>query len=271
LVAFVEAGRNKRERLDGEKRAKEEAESAARLRRLSQGLLVSLAVALIAIIAAIAGWHAERQARNRERLQSTIALNAKEAEQQALDHSEATSSQFEEIRLNLGEAVRKAEELAQLKASVEAVGSAENPAKVLAVVQKVVEEKPVSARERATALWQRGYWEYTNGDRAQARALYEQAQRADSTYAAPYNSLGRIAYEANDLAAADELYQKALNLNPRYAPALHNRALVAMKRNDLDLASNLTEQALKASPGYSPSLTIRKQLLELRSKNKKSH
>jgi tetratricopeptide (TPR) repeat protein len=117
-----------------------------------------------------------------------------------------------------------------------------------------------NARSEAMSLWKQGYDAYNAGNKAQARALYEQALVKDPTYAAALNSLGRLAYDEGNLPLADEYFVKALASSPAYVAAIHNRALVAKKQGRVDDAQNLTNQALKLRPGYQPSAILQSDL-----------
>jgi len=105
-------------------------------------------------------------------------------------------------------------------------------------------------RERARGLWQEGYAAYRDGRVDDAVAAYEKAKRIDPTYAAPYNSLGRIESERGNKEKARDLYLAALEQRPDYVPALNNLGWYYLTARDIERARKYAEQALQHQPGY---------------------
>jgi tetratricopeptide (TPR) repeat protein len=112
-------------------------------------------------------------------------------------------------------------------------------------------------RLQAQAVWRQGYKLYTQGDKAGAIKLYEQAKGIDPTYAAPYNSLGRMAGEVDAGVDEQKLYKEAVTRDPQYAPALHNLALTYAQQGETKKAIELEQRAAalsKSDSSYAETL-----------------
>jgi tetratricopeptide (TPR) repeat protein len=88
-----------------------------------------------------------------------------------------------------------------------------------------------SPRERARAEWRAGF-ALRSKDPVAATKHFEAAIEADKNYAAPYNSLGRLAFDRHELDRATAYYREALKRSSTYAPALYNLAITSEKRGN---------------------------------------
>jgi tetratricopeptide (TPR) repeat protein len=84
---------------------------------------------------------------------------------------------------------------------------------------------PNTPRERARAEWRAGL-AIRRTDPARAVAHFDAAIRADTSFPAPYNSLGRMEFDRGNRAKATEYYRAALAQSRAYSPALYNLAIV---------------------------------------------
>lgn len=118
------------------------------------------------------------------------------------------------------------------------------------VVQKTVVQAAAasdSARDKARAEWRAGLAIRVK-DPVAARRHFEAAIEADKGYAAPYNSLGRIAFDNRDFDGAMAYYRAALEREPSYGPALYNLAVTADKQGKRPEARRYAEELRRQHP-----------------------
>ena len=136
------------------------------------------------------------------------------------------------------------EEIAELRKSVAASPEASEPPPPPPAPPKA------SARDRAKALWNRGYDAFTRGDLKTARGYYEDSKKEDPTYHAALNSIGRMEVEDGQIEAGIEHYKNALKDAPKYGPALYNLVLAYAKSGKKELAKDAWSKATQANPSY---------------------
>jgi tetratricopeptide (TPR) repeat protein len=106
---------------------------------------------------------------------------------------------------------------------------------------------PTTPRDKARAEWRAGL-AIRDQDPAAAHQHFEAAIAADQTYAAPYNSLGRLAFDAGKLDEAKTYYEQALQQASTYTPALYNLAVISQQQLHLEDAKRYAHQALELQP-----------------------
>jgi tetratricopeptide (TPR) repeat protein len=106
---------------------------------------------------------------------------------------------------------------------------------------------PTTPRDKARAEWRAGL-AIRDKDLAAAYQHFKAAIAADQTYAAPYNSLGRLAFDAGKLDDAKAYYEQALQQSPVYTPALYNLALISQQQLRIEDARRYAHQALELQP-----------------------
>jgi tetratricopeptide (TPR) repeat protein len=108
--------------------------------------------------------------------------------------------------------------------------------------------------ERGKALsfgyFGRGLAYYEKGDFDRAISDFNDAIRADATYARVYFNRARAYSErgANDQAKSD--YDEAIRLNPKYAVALNNRGNIYFDKGDVDRAISDYTAAIRSDPKF---------------------
>ena len=102
---------------------------------------------------------------------------------------------------------------------------------------------------RPGAELRRGAAHYAAGRRAEARAAFTRAARANPRLAAPHIYLGRMAREDRDLATARWELQRATQLEPRNAVAVRELAGVMLASGNASAARDLYVRALQIAPG----------------------
>lgn len=118
---------------------------------------------------------------------------------------------------------------------------------ILAIVA-VAALRPDRVRRPGAEL-RRGAAMYAAGRRAEARAAFTRAARANPRLAAPHIFLGRMAREERDLATARWELQRAMLLEPRNAVAVRELAGVMLASGDAGAARDLYVRALQLAPG----------------------
>lgn len=145
-----------------------------------------------------------------------------------------------------------AAETAALEATedlVDRVAAAPTPAE-LVELQAQVEPKqlpPTTPRDAARAEWRTGH-ALRRQDPVAARHHFEAAIAADPSFAAPYNSLGRLAFDRHELVKATEYYQEALKRSPSYGPALYNLAIASDRQGRRDEARRYASELQRLHP-----------------------
>jgi len=84
------------------------------------------------------------------------------------------------------------------------------------------------ARQQARDEWEAGLAARDKAPAA-AESHFKKAIQADPTYAAPYNSLGRLKFDNKKLDEAIALYKQALDRSSTYTPAIYNLAIAYKK------------------------------------------
>lgn len=88
------------------------------------------------------------------------------------------------------------------------------------------------------------------GDRAGAKAAYEQALKQDRRCAEALNNLGLLCKESGDLAGARAYFAQAVEARPGYAEALNNLGTVLPAAGDPAGAADALRRALVLTPGW---------------------
>jgi tetratricopeptide (TPR) repeat protein len=101
--------------------------------------------------------------------------------------------------------------------------------------------------DRARSEWRAGL-AIRNKDPAAARSHFEAAIQANSDYAAPYNSLGRLAFDRHEFDRAVAYYRQALQRAPTYTPALYNLAVTCEKQGNHAEARKYARELLRLQP-----------------------
>lgn len=96
-------------------------------------------------------------------------------------------------------------------------------------IDTLVSENPYFYPTDYTTL---GYFYILNGDMVMGSFFSKAAIKSDVNYAAAYDNLGQIAFEAKDYEEADHYFEKSLALNPNQADSLYFSGKLALVTGD---------------------------------------
>ena len=120
--------------------------------------------------------------------------------------------------------------------------------KSLAGCNRVLQDKKLTARERAEALYNRGLANKANDDLDKAIADYTEAIRADPKWAVPYAKRGDLYDDKGDQERAIADLSEALRLDPNYAWAYAIRGYILDQQGEHDRAIADYTQAIRVDP-----------------------
>jgi hypothetical protein len=103
-------------------------------------------------------------------------------------------------------------------------------------------------RAQARAEWRASQAALLKKDTRAAEQHLQSAIAADPTYAAPYNSLGRLKADRGDLQGAERLYKEAHTRSATYAPALVNLTKLTAKTRGPEAARKYAEELAQLRP-----------------------
>jgi Tfp pilus assembly protein PilF len=124
------------------------------------------------------------------------------------------------------------------------------------------EREAPAERHPATDLVARGESALVAGQVDQAKALFEEAVRADAADPRAQLDLGLVLELGNDLPAAEAHYRAAVAADPEFPEALNNLGLLLRDQERYDEALPLLRKAVELRPSYAAALANLAMALE---------
>lgn len=247
-------------------------EHMARLARISKRAVLISTIGAVVVLAAISLGGLLLLQRSHE-LDQQIAAKQTIARRLNTEIADARAAKDEAIRDAKAEQAKAALALRQAKAEraesqdlrdqIKAAGDT-NECRALA---KVTDDHPDSSppadpsspRAKARAEWRASQAAILKKDTQAAEQHLQKAIAADPTYAAPYNSLGRLQADRGDFKDAERLYLEARKRSPTYAPALYNLAKITEHTRGREAARKYAEELVQLRPNSSAAQTLVRQ------------
>ena len=187
-------------------------------------------------------------------------LNAQTEAARAAADKATRDAKAEQAKADLALRQAKAEraEAQDLRDQIKAAGDAN----VCSALAKNVEDHPDASapREQARAEWRASQAALLKKDTRAAEQHLQKAIAADPSYAAPYNSLGRLKADRKDLQGAEELYLEAHKRSATYAPALVNLAKLTAQTRGPEAARKYAEELAQLRPNNPTAQALVREL-----------